>query len=271
MSAERPRILFTDADDARVRAAVLAIADEGFARPLVLDPAAVPERESLATALAERRGLSPAAAARLLTRPTYLGLALLGAGRASALVAGANSPTGDVLIACDLVLGRSPAAPLTSSLFVLEVPGRAGRLVLADCAVNPSPDAEQLAAIAILAADGCRDLLGETPRVALLSFSSHGSATTLTRRRSRAPRPSPAPAARTSPSTASSRPTRPSTPTPRATSSAAQARSPAAPTCSSSPTSTPPTSATAPCARWPGHARWESSCRAMATRARARW
>ncbi|HUJ61295.1 MAG TPA: phosphate acyltransferase, partial [Kofleriaceae bacterium] len=164
------RVLFSDGDD-RVSAAIARLASDGTTAVL-LD---APDRAGLASRLAARRGAEPALADKLLDRPLYAALAMLAEGEADAVVTGAESHTGDVMRACELCLGRGDPARLASSSFVMDVPGR-GKLVFSDCAVNPEPTVDQLATIAIAAGDAASALLGVAPRVALLSFSTHGSA-----------------------------------------------------------------------------------------------
>ncbi len=101
---------------------------------------------------------------------------MLRAGTADAMLAGVAAPTRDIITACTAVIGLAPPATFPFSFFVMDVPGRPGPLVFADCAVTESPTAEQLAEIARGVAADARRLPGFAPRVALLSFSTLGSA-----------------------------------------------------------------------------------------------
>lgn len=120
--------------------------------------------------------------ARLTTaNPLYLGCLMVKAGDADGQVAGAMNTTGNVLRAAFQVIKTKPGINVVSGAFVMVQKedskfGTNGLLIFADCAVVPDPNAEELAQIAVSAAQTARDIAGIEPRVAILSYSTKGSA-----------------------------------------------------------------------------------------------
>jgi phosphate acetyltransferase len=204
MTSTLPRLVLPEGHDARIVAAARRLLDEAVAHPVLLGaPDAIgaaaseagvsidgletidPEHSALLAGLAERYAAgrpnpNPGVARRLLRRPLPFGGMLLQTGKVDAMLAGAAHPTARVIEAGLMTVGLAPGIATPSSFIVMVVPhfdgGGERSFVYADCAVNADPDADMLADIAIASAESCRRVLGEIPRVAMLSFSTHGSA-----------------------------------------------------------------------------------------------
>ena len=165
-------------------AAVAAANGADIAGIRIVDPATSPDAGRYAEMLYELRkakGVKPEDAARLVADPMYFGIMMVKAGDADGLVSGAVHTTGDMLRPALQIIKTKPGIKVVSSSFLMDCPNKAlghdGLLVYSDCVVMPCPTAEELAHIAVSAADTARVLCGiEEPRVAMLSFSTKGSA-----------------------------------------------------------------------------------------------
>lgn len=170
----RPRrVVFPEREDARISAAAQRLETDGLAVPVWLEDAGDASR--YARRIAELRPrTTEKMAMRLLRKPLYLACAMVAAGEADAVVAGAATPTRRVIEAASMTIGPGEGVGTISSFFLMEFPdGR--EIVFADCAVNVAPVAAALADIAAASARSAQALFGEEPRIAMLSYSTLAS------------------------------------------------------------------------------------------------
>ena len=179
-AAQRRRIVFPEADDPRTQAALRVLTDLRIVDPVLISDADRAHAVEALLAARRQKGMTESQAAAHAREPLMIAAAMVRAGVADGCVAGAVHTTADVLRAALWLVGPAPGVRTVSSAFYMVLPGFRGVpeevLTFTDCGVVPYPNAQQLADIAVAAAnDRCR-IVGDEPMVGFLSFSTKGSA-----------------------------------------------------------------------------------------------
>jgi len=202
--ADKKTVVLAEGEDRRMVQAADTILKEGFANIILLgneakikeisadldlsgakiiDPATSELTADFADKLYEMRkekGMTKEQAAETILSTLYFGCMLVKTGMADGMVAGAVNSTANVLRSALQVIKTAPGIKVVSSFFLMIVPdceyGENGTFVFSDCGLNEYPDEEKLAQIAVSSANSFRSLVGAEPRVAMLSYSTYGSA-----------------------------------------------------------------------------------------------
>ena len=201
-------IVLPEAEDIRTLKATEQVLREGFAKIIlvgnkdeilqkakenniditgatIVDPSSSEKKEQYVNLLYELRkhkGMTVEKAQELVSDPVYFGMLMVKdeTSEADGLVSGAIHSTADTLRPALQILKTAPNTKLVSTSFVMEVPdcelGEKGLFVFGDCALNENPDDEALSEIAILSSKNFEKLIGKEPKVAMLSYSTYGSA-----------------------------------------------------------------------------------------------
>jgi len=181
------KIIFPEGEDDRILKAVEYAVKNKIVKPILIGDETIIRRKSkikatiiqpdtrYAKLYSKKTKTGKKTAELIVQKPLFYAACAVAAGDAQAMVAGAVYTSGDVIAVSTNVIGMQRGISVPSSYFIMSVPGWQP-LIYADASVNPNPGPQELADIAIASGDSGKKLLGWTPKVAMLSFSTKGSA-----------------------------------------------------------------------------------------------
>jgi len=199
----KKRIIFPEGEDERIIAAADVARNDGIILPIlvgderkirdaikklraradhfdIIDPSRSDKLEQYAALYSKISGIPKRTAVQIVRQPIFYAALALKSGDADGMVGGIVYTSGDFVSVCKGVIGLKKGVKVPSSFFIMEIPGYSGGengvIVYADASVNPNPTSDKLADIAITTGNSAKTLLGWDPRIAILSFSTKGSA-----------------------------------------------------------------------------------------------
>lgn len=179
---EFKKIVLPEINDPRVEKAAQIIRDQKIADIITNLPYSQYQDQFAQTLfeLRKEKGLTLDQAQELIKNPLYFGTMMVYSGLADGMVAGANNSTSDTIRPALQIIKTKPSEKIASSFFIIETPdksfGENGVFIFADCGLNIDPDSETLSQIAIQSSRSFQQLIGGTPKIAMLSYSTHNSA-----------------------------------------------------------------------------------------------
>ncbi|MDD4937730.1 MAG: phosphate acetyltransferase [Candidatus Shapirobacteria bacterium] len=180
------KIILVESNDPRVQAAAKIITDEKIADIILVDQNYISSHLEISNQLSQEfyklrkdKGITLEESQKIIVDPLYFGTMMVKTGLADGMVAGAQNTTQATFKPALQIIKTKPEEKLISSFFIIEVPdthfGENGIFIFADCGLNINPTAEDLSQIAIQSVKSFKQLIGSTPKVAMLSYSSNGS------------------------------------------------------------------------------------------------
>ncbi|PIS39169.1 MAG: phosphate acetyltransferase [Candidatus Nealsonbacteria bacterium CG08_land_8_20_14_0_20_38_20] len=188
------KIVFPEGEDERIIEAAKILKKEKIAEPVligknkierieVINPETSEDKEQFAQELSKITGYPSQISRNIILNPLYFGAMALKLGKVDGMVGGCVFTSAEFIAVSKQIIGLKEGISVPSSFFLMEIPdykgGENGKLIFSDASVNIDPTPEELADIAITTGNTAKDFFGWEPRVALLSFSTHGSASHL--------------------------------------------------------------------------------------------
>lgn len=191
MANKLKKIIFPEGEDERIIATAKILKEKEIAEPIlvgknkikgieVIDPKISADKEQFAEELSKITGFPNSVTEKMIFHPLYFAAMILKLEKADGMIGGCVFTSGEFITVAKQIIGLEKNVSVPSSFFLMEIPdyegGEKGKLIFADASVNANPTAEELADIAITTGNTAKNLFCWEPRIALLSFSTKGSA-----------------------------------------------------------------------------------------------